>query len=101
MSTDIMKKSIAKKYVDEYRRPSLVLSIILRDRSLNFEIEEVKCPLLLLALPSLSHQVHWGPVFFTLQILVDFYQVRCKQRLSRGYSDASLADVPKRGQGSG
>jgi hypothetical protein len=97
MSTDIMRKSIAKKYVDEYRNPSLVISLILRDRSLNFEIEDVcHTPRLLCAALLTLVQVHWGPVFFTLQILVDFYQVRCKQRLSRGYSDASLADVPKR-----
>jgi hypothetical protein len=45
MSTDIMRRAIAKKFVDEYRNPSLVISLILRDRSLNFEIEEVSSPL--------------------------------------------------------
>lgn len=73
-----MKRSISKRYVDEFRNPSLVISIILRDRTLDFEIEEV----------------HWGPVFFTLKILVDFYQVRCKYRMSREFSDSTI-DIEK------
>jgi hypothetical protein len=52
MSTDIMRRAISKKFVDEYRNPSLVISLILRDRSLNFEIEEVSFSFPLPPLPS-------------------------------------------------
>jgi len=72
MTTDVMKRSVSKKYVDEHRNPSLVISIIMKDRTLDFEIEEM----------------HWGPVYVALQILVDFYQVRCKGKsASLEYND--------------
>jgi hypothetical protein len=41
MTTDVMKRSISKRYVEEFRNPSLVISILLKDRTLDFEIEEV------------------------------------------------------------
>jgi hypothetical protein len=75
MSTDIMRRAIAKKFVDEYRKPSLVISLILRDRSINFEIEEVSLTpslssdlcgafltILLLPLLSFSPLVSAGPL---------------------------------------
>ena len=42
MTTDVMKRSIHKRYVEAHRNPSLVISIILKDRTLDFEIEEVR-----------------------------------------------------------
>jgi hypothetical protein len=42
MTTDVMKRSISKRYVEEFRNPSLVISILLKDRTLDFEIEEVR-----------------------------------------------------------
>mmetsp|Transcript_192 Transcript_192/g.367 ORF Transcript_192/g.367 Transcript_192/m.367 type:complete len:1164 (-) Transcript_192:164-3655(-) len=57
LTTDVMRRSLAKKYVFE-DQPSLVISLILKDRTLDFQIDEKQ----------------WEPVFNALQIIVDFYQ---------------------------
>jgi hypothetical protein len=42
LTTDVMKRSIARKYVgEENKNFSKVISIILKDRTLDFEIDEV------------------------------------------------------------
>jgi len=58
-SSTVMKRSLAKHFVAG-NEPTCVISIILDERSLDFEVE----------------QENWGPIFHALQVLVSYYEYR-------------------------
>merc|ERR1719223_851033 len=56
-ATDVMQRSLQKQFVSN-EQSTCVISIVLSSRhTLDFEIEEL----------------HWGPIYHSLQILVNFY----------------------------
>lgn len=58
IGTDVMRRSVAKQFVAGSEQ-TCVISIILANRTLDFEIEEQ----------------YWRPIFHALQILVNYYRV--------------------------
>lgn len=58
IGTDVMRRSLAKQFVAGSEQ-TCVISIILVDRTLDFEIEEQ----------------YWRPIYHALQILVNYYRV--------------------------
>lgn len=57
ISTDVMRRSYAKQFMNR-KASSCIISIVLHDRSLDFEVEER----------------FWGPIFHALQIIVNYYR---------------------------
>lgn len=57
ISTDVMRRSLTQQFV--VNQLSCLISIILFDRSLDFEVDEQK----------------WGPFYHALQVIVNYYQV--------------------------
>lgn len=60
-TSEVMKRSLTKHYIDDDKSPSFI-SLILKDRTLDFEIENT----------------HWDTVYHALLILVNFFQVLIK-----------------------
>ena len=58
IGTDVMRRSLVKQFVAGSEQ-TCIISIVLANRTLDFEIEE--------------HS--WRPIFHALQILVNFYRV--------------------------
>jgi hypothetical protein len=58
IGTDVMRRSLIKQFVAGSEQ-TCIISIVLANRTLDFEIEENS----------------WRPIFHALQILVNFYRV--------------------------
>jgi hypothetical protein len=63
MGTDVMRRSLAKHFVAG-NSPTSVVSIVLKDRTLDFEIDERR----------------WGPIYHALQVLVNYYNFHRNDR---------------------
>ena len=65
LGTDVMRRSLAKHFVAG-NSPTSVVSIVLSDRTLDFEIEERR----------------WGPIFHALCVLVHVYNYQRETQLN-------------------